>query len=39
VPHLIFELVEEDLRDEVVVLPRDPVGVGGVDAEHLGRGA
>ena len=37
VPHLVLELVEEDLGDEVVVLPGHAVGVGGVDAEHLGR--
>ena len=36
-PHLVLELVEEDLGDEVVVLPGHAVGVGGVDAEHLGR--
>ena len=36
-PHLVLEPVEEDLGDEVVVLARHPVGVAGVDAEHLGR--
>ena len=37
IPHLVLEPVEEDLGDEVVVLPRHAVGVGSVDAEHLGR--
>ena len=37
VPHLLLELVEEDLGDEVVVLLRHAVGVGDGDAEHLGR--
>ena len=36
-PHLVLEPVEEDLGDEVVVLLRHAVDVGGGDAEHLGR--